>query len=152
MAESISILKSNINFTPYRYYTEFLEDVANCYRSGYNELTLKLFENGDSEIYDASYRIDPIVIPLLLSLFEQLSKFQKKPLILYLNNNRATVDVLEFLYRCDFFQIVSENNHHSFPVGRNILQFENAHLGAFKGKVTLPNDFNDPLDDLKEYM
>ena len=24
--------------------------------------------------------------------------------------------------------------------------------GALKGKVTLPDNFNDPLDDLKEYM
>lgn len=24
--------------------------------------------------------------------------------------------------------------------------------GAFKGKITLPDDFNDALDDLKEYM
>ncbi|MCZ4222246.1 DUF2281 domain-containing protein [Pedobacter rhodius] len=24
--------------------------------------------------------------------------------------------------------------------------------GAFKGKITLPNDFNEPLDDLKDYM
>ncbi|TCD04468.1 DUF2281 domain-containing protein [Pedobacter frigidisoli] len=24
--------------------------------------------------------------------------------------------------------------------------------GAFKGKVTLPDDFNEPLDDLKDYM
>ncbi|WP_316796810.1 DUF2281 domain-containing protein [Pedobacter agri] len=24
--------------------------------------------------------------------------------------------------------------------------------GAFKGKVTLPDDFDEPLDDLKEYL
>lgn len=24
--------------------------------------------------------------------------------------------------------------------------------GAFQGKMTLPEDFNEPLDDLKEYM
>ena len=25
-------------------------------------------------------------------------------------------------------------------------------LGLLEGKIKLPNDFNDPLDDLKEYM
>jgi hypothetical protein len=25
-------------------------------------------------------------------------------------------------------------------------------LGGLEGKVTLPDDFNEPLDDLKEYM
>jgi hypothetical protein len=24
--------------------------------------------------------------------------------------------------------------------------------GALKGKISIPDDFNDPLDDLKEYM
>lgn len=134
MASVITIIKSNINLTPYKFYTEFLEDVASCYRTDHAEITLKLFENGDDDIYNSSYRIDPIVIPLLLSLVEQLSKFHRKPLLLYLYNNRATIDVLEFLYQSDFFRIAGVDDQHTFPVGQNILNFNKAYLGAFKGK------------------
>jgi hypothetical protein len=135
MSRIIPILKVNTNFTPYKFYTDFLEDVANCYKSDTSDISLKLFEQGDDIIYNIFYRIDPIAIPLLLSLAEQLSKFHKKPLTLNLYNNRATIDVLEFLFRCDFFQIAGQDDNHNFPIGRNILKFDKAYLGAFKGKT-----------------
>lgn len=129
-----SILKSNIKFTPYKFYTQFLEEVASSYRAGdSSEIAFKLFDNGDENLYDSRYRIDPIVIPLLLSLFEQLSKFHKKKLHLELYNNFATIDVLEFLYKSDFFFISGDNTLPSFPKGRNILEFDNRFFGAFRG-------------------
>lgn len=129
-----SILKSNIKFTPYKFYTQFLEEVASSYRGGENtEIAFKLFDNGDENLYNSTYRIDPIVIPLLLSLFEQLSKFHKKKLHLELYNNFATIDVLEFLYKSDFFFISGNNILPSFPKGRNILDFDNRFFGAFRG-------------------
>ncbi|RCH53832.1 hypothetical protein DJ568_14905 [Mucilaginibacter hurinus] len=132
------ILQANTTFTPYKFYSEFLEDVANYYFQSREPVILKLFENGDEKIYDSTYRIDPIAIPLLLSLIEQLSKFHRRPLELLLFNNRATVNVLEFLYRCDFFYIAGDNQNPNFPKGRNILKFNKAYLGAFSGKEMRP--------------
>lgn len=130
------ILKNNTNFTPYKFYNEFLQDVADFYRQGNKEvIAFKLFEYGDDSVYDSSYRIDPIVIPLLLSLFEQLSKYHKRKLPFLLFNNVATISVLEFLFRSDFFFIVGNNENPNFPKGRNILDFNSGLLGSFKGKV-----------------
>jgi hypothetical protein len=36
-----------------------------------------------------------------------------------------------------------------FPVKRTK---EKRKLGGLKGKITIPDDFNEPLEDLKEYM
>jgi len=99
-----------------------------------DEIKFKLFEKGDSEIYNSFYRIDPIVIPLLLSLMEQLSKFHNKKLSLLLFNNVATIEVLEFLYKCNFFFILGDNKNPSFPKGKNISDFDEHYFGAFKGK------------------
>lgn len=130
-----AILKSNSNLTPYKFYTEFLEGLAEFYRNSENAIGFKLFEKGDEDIYESRYQIDPIVIPLLLSLFEQLSKYHKQALPLLLFNNRATIDVLEFLYQSDFFSLIGDNNNPSFPKGRNMISFDRGFLGAFKGKV-----------------
>jgi len=130
-----SIIKSNVNFTSYKFYTDFLKDIAESYRNGASEIVLQLFENGDEDVYNSTYHIDPIVVPLLLSLTEQLSKYHKKKLSLRLNNNPATIDVLEFLVKCDFFHISGNNVNPNFPRGRNILDFDPLFFGLFKGKV-----------------
>lgn len=135
MKPSPAILKSNDTLTPYKFYTDFLVDVANYYKQNKDGIiAFQLFEKGDDNFYDAVYRIEPISIPLLLSLFEQLSKFHKTPLLLHLNNNRATIDVLEFLFRSGFFDIAGDNKVPRIPKGRNILDFERKFLGAFKDK------------------
>src|SRR5690606_16290592 len=114
------------NFTPLVFYTQFLPKLANFYRESVNDdIELLLFERGDDDIFNVNYRIDPISTPLLLSIFEQLSKFHKKPLNLFLNNNHGTVRVLEFLFRSGFFDISRQDG---------ILQFSRNYLGAFQGK------------------
>ncbi|RZJ76936.1 MAG: hypothetical protein EOO45_00520 [Flavobacterium sp.] len=130
-----SVIKSNVNLTSYKFYTDFLKEVAESYRNGATDIDLQLFENGDNDIYSSTYHIDPIVVPLLLSLTEQLSKYHKKALSLGLHNNQATIDVLEFLVKCDFFHISGNNINPNFPKGRNILQFDPLFFGSFKGKV-----------------
>lgn len=148
-----SIINANTTFTPYKFYSKFLEDIANHYLQSREPVVLKLFEYGDEEIYDSSYRIDPIAIPLLLSLIEQLSKFHHKPLDIMLFNNRATINVLEFLYRCDFFHIAGDNKNPTYPKGRNILNFNKSFLGAFNGKEMRPEHkvraYSLDEDDLK---
>ncbi|GGF11441.1 hypothetical protein SAMN05443634_1034 [Chishuiella changwenlii] len=121
----IPILDDGRNFTPLIFYTEFLPKLAEYYKNNKSEdIKFLLFQKGDTEIFSAIYRIDPISTPLLLSIIEQLSKFHKKSLELYLNNNHATIKVLGFLFRADFFKISRENK---------ILYYNENYLGAFQG-------------------
>lgn len=131
---TIPIINSNSRLTPYKFYTEFLENIAASYKSGNDDIAFRLFEKGDSDPYNTTYRIEPIVIPLLLSLLEQLSKFHKKEIPILLNNNPATIDVLEFLYKCDFFHVGGKNKNPTYPIGRKIFDFNEDYLGAFKQK------------------
>lgn len=133
----VYILKNNEKFTPYIFYTSFIKDVALSIQES-NEIVFKLFENGDDLIYDSNYSIEPITIPLLLSLIEQLSKFYKKPIDLLLNNNNATKKVLNFLFKSDFFYVSGNNVNPSFPYGRNLLKFDEKFLGDFIKKDPRP--------------
>lgn len=126
----VSILNNNEKLTTYAFYSRFLKDVALEIRE-HNDISFKLVENGDDLIYDSSYSIEPITIPLLLSLCEQLSKFYNKPIDLSLFNNLATQKVLNFLYKSDFFYIAGNNENPYFPKGRNLLKFQEKYLGDF---------------------
>lgn len=126
----VSILKNNISFTPYIFYTSFLKEVAESIALNKN-IQFKLVENGDDNVFDSNYRIEPITIPLLLSLSEQLSKYFFKPIDLSLYNNPATKEVLNFLYKSDFFYIAGNNRNPYYPYGRNILNFEESYFGDF---------------------
>ena len=119
----VNILNSNEKLTPYIFYSRFLKNVANEVREN-DIVNFKLFENGDDFIYDSNYGIEPITIPLLLSLIEQLSKFYKRPIHLFLFNNIATKNVLNFLFKSDFFYVAGSNKIPSFPYGRNIIKFD----------------------------
>lgn len=133
----VSILKNNENFTPYNFYSSFLKEIAESIsKNGY--IVLKFVENGDEKVFDSNYRIEPISIPLLLSLLEQLSKFYKEPIDLLLYKNNATKEVLNFLYKSDFFWVAGNNKLPSYPVGRNILKFEESFLGDLVKKDPRP--------------
>lgn len=130
MNKIVPIIDSGKNFTPLFFYTDFLKKLASFYKENKNEeIKFRLFEKGDNEIFNSSYRIDPISIPLFLSITEQLSKFHKKPLELLLNNNSATLNVLEFLFRANFFKTISASNES----GNTILKYDSGYLGAFVG-------------------
>ncbi|MDR6919985.1 hypothetical protein [Chryseobacterium sp. 2987] len=126
----VNILNNNEKLTPYVFYSRFLYDVAKYIQES-GQVEFKLAENGDSFIYESNYNIDPITIPLLLSLVEQLSKFYKQPINLALYNNLATKNVLNFLYKSDFFYVAGNNRNPYFPIGRNILKFKEEYLGDF---------------------
>ena len=133
----VSILKNNENFTPYVFYSTFLKEVADdINKEGY--IVFKFVENGDDKVFDSNYRIEPISIPLLLSLSEQLSKYYKEPIDLLLYKNNATKEVLNFLYKSDFFWVAGNNKLPSYPIGRDILKFENSFLGDFVKKDPRP--------------
>ncbi|MFG4003415.1 ATP-binding protein [Flavobacterium aquidurense] len=133
----VNILNNNEKLTPYIFYSRFLKDIAANIK-GSEELQLKLVENGDDFIFDSNYSIEPITIPLLLSLVEQLCKFYKSPIRLALYNNTATKKILNFLYKSDFFYVAGANKIPSFPYGRNILQFDEHYLGDFIKKTPRP--------------
>lgn len=126
----VSILNNNEKLTPYIFYSKFLKDVAIHIRE-YSDVDFKLVEHGDDFLYDSNYNIEPITIPLLLSLVEQLSKFYKKPIDLHLYNNIATKKILKFLFKSDFFYVAGSNRNPSYPIGRDILKFDEAFLGDF---------------------
>jgi hypothetical protein len=126
----VSILKNNENFTPYIFYSSFLKEVAENIKKD-SFIIFKFVENGDENVYESNYRIEPISIPLLLSLSEQLSKYYKEPIDLLLYKNNATKEVLNFLYKSDFFWVAGDSKIPSYPLGRNILKFENSYFGDF---------------------
>jgi len=134
MSKLISIIKSDITFSPYKFYSDFLDAVSKYYSNESTIPCFKIVENGDEEIYNSNYRIDPITIPLLLSLFEQLQKFHKSPIELLLYNNRATIKLLDFLYGSDFFYLCGDNMNPTYPKGRKIMSFNDGFIGNLEGK------------------
>ena len=133
----VSILKNNENFTPYVFYSSFLKEVAESISKN-DFIVFKFVENGDDKVFESNYRIEPISIPLLLSLSEQLSKYYKEPIDLLLYKNNATNEVLNFLHKSDFFWIAGNNKLTSYPLGKNILKFEVSFLGDFIKKDPRP--------------
>ncbi|MDP9955982.1 ATP-binding protein [Epilithonimonas zeae] len=133
----VNVLNNNEKLTPYVFYSRFLKEVAAEIQKN-NDINFKLAENGDNYIFDSNYTLEPITIPLILSLTEQLSKFYSKPINLNLYNNHATKKVLNFLYKSDFFHVSGSNKNPSFPIGRNILKFNDEYLGDFINKSLRP--------------
>lgn len=137
MSIPITIVRSKVQFSPFVFYTDFLQEVAHYYQSTGEELkpiSFQLFEHGDERKSDSEYRIAPISIPLLLSLFEQLSKFHKCPLRLDLHNNSSTVPVLQFLARANFFDLIGSKRISHDTKGKNIMYFDEAYLGDFDSR------------------
>lgn len=135
MNKIVSIVKSGKSLTPFIFYSDFLEDVADVYiESKDNKIEFKLIE-GDDLDFNTKFFIDPISLPLFLSLAQQLKSHQKAPIKFHLSNTSTTTDILEFLYRSDFFNIVGINTNPSFPIGKNILDFDTVYLGGFKGNL-----------------
>lgn len=138
MSNQIPIISKDKSLTPFVFYTEFLLEVAHFYSDHKNKnqsIEFKLIEGDDLEFTKKRYYIDPISLPLMLSLFQQLRNFHKSPIKLHLSNTPITIDVLEYLYRSQFFYITGINTNPNFPLGRNIIDFEEVYLGGFKGKA-----------------
>lgn len=133
----VNILNNNEKLTPFVFYSRILKEVAIAIQKE-NDITFKLVENGDEKIFDSNYNIEPITIPLILSLTEQLSKFYSKPIDLSLYNNSATKNILNFLYKSDFFYVSGNNRNPSFPYGRKIFNFNEVYLGDFIKKDPRP--------------
>jgi len=132
----VPILEDQKPFTPFYFYTDFIKKVAEFYRTDgvENAIAFSLIGENDFDAAFCKYYFDPISIPVFLSLCEQLKNFHKEELILKLSNNNGINNVLEFLYRADFFYVSGKNINPNWPIGKNIFSFQEGYLGNFKGK------------------
>jgi hypothetical protein len=133
--EGVPILLNRKSFTPFYFYTDFLNSVASFYKLYPNKkIIFFLIGENEKESFFSSYYFDPISIPLFLSLVDQLSKHHREPITLELYNTNSTKNVLAFLERADFFNLSGNNN----PIGKNILNFNKEYLGFYKTKDQRP--------------
>lgn len=132
----IPLIENNVTFSPYYFYNDFIKKVADFYQNHEKgeKIQFRLALDSDFDFVGKNFFIDPISLPLLLSLSLQLKNYHKSPLPLFLSNNYGTVNILEFLYRSDFFHLVGDNKNPTFPLGKNIFDYNDAYLGGFKGQ------------------
>lgn len=139
MNNSINIFEKGKTFSSYHFYNIFLKEVASFYKQHNKKDIIEFNLAIDNEIPDSnSFFIDPITLPLLVSLSEQLKKFHNSPLKLNLSNNYNTNNLLAFLERSDFFHLAGDNENPTFPLGRNIFSFDKRYLGNFNSKLQKP--------------
>lgn len=125
-------------FSPYYFYSKFLSEVASYYRNvNANETVAFQFTDGKN-IVMGNYRVDPIALPLLLSLSQQLRLNQAEPIRLELSNVPSTNALIEFLFRSDFFYLSGDNTNPSFPQGKNIFFFDEKQIGDFHHRDIRP--------------
>lgn len=135
-SQIVTILENKKPFTTFYFYTDFIKKVAEFYKKAtVNEaIQFNLIHENDFEASFCIYYFDPISIPVFLSLCEQLKNYHSQPLPLYLSNNNGINQVLEFLYRADFFYLSGNNVIPSYPIGKNIFSFAEGYIGNFQGK------------------
>lgn len=119
-------------FSSFKFYNRLLKDVSEYYRSEYYSKS----HNPPSFSFFEKSTIDPITLPLIITLGEYIKLFHEKfeseisKPILYLENDLHKNDVLKFLYYSDFFKIVGEKGN----IGRNIFSFDERMIGAFSNE------------------
>ncbi len=121
----VVIIEEGRTFSPYYFYTEFLDRLVSWIKSHEDEIKsigYRLTDNQD--LIGGRYRIDPISLPLLLSLSQQLKRNKGSKIELNLSNYSATSNLLAFLYRSDFFDVAGER-------GEDLLSFDERYIGGF---------------------
>lgn len=130
--KSIVLIEDGITFSPYYFYTVFLDRLISCFDESMDEKPIISFKlTDDNDLISGRYRIDPISIPLLLSLTQQLKRNQNAAITLELSNYPATLKVLEFLYRSDFFNVVGNEKNPGYSSGMDLLSFDTRCIGGF---------------------
>lgn len=135
MKEPIAIIENGKTFSTFHFYNDFIKSVAQFYINDFNGEKIEFILSTESfENFDSKHYIDPIALPLLVSLAEQLKRYHNnEALKFHLINTPATINLLEFLYKSDFFYLVGMNINPVFPKGKNIFEYNEAYLGGFKG-------------------
>lgn len=135
----IVLFRDGETFSTYFFYNKFLPEIAKYFQDSSDNadgLSYKLISGEDFVM--GKYRIDPIAIPLLLSLSQQIAFRQKSPIWLDVSNIPSTISLLEFLYRSDFFYVAGDNLNPCFPIGKKIFDFNKNQIGGFQGKNIRP--------------
>lgn len=134
MIENIDIIEDGVTFTPFYFYTKFLRKIADIYLSNKSESVEIEYNLTDTKdpIF-GKYWIDPIAIPLLLCLSNQIVKNQCKPIQLKLTNFPSPKKVVEFLWRSDFFYVAGDNDNPVYPIGKKIIEYDDKFIGDFIG-------------------
>lgn len=134
MENIINITKdSETKFTSFKFYNRLLKDVALYYKE--NQYFQETKNPPNFSFFEKSF-IDPITIPLIITLGLYLKKFHEKTspqnskIKLFLDNDLLNNDNLKFLDSSDFFKIVG--NEHKY--GRDIFTYDSRMLGAFSNK------------------
>ena len=135
----VVLIRDGEVFSPFYFYNSFLPEIASYYKDPDNkgkQLVFYLTDNPDFVM--GKYWVDPISIPLLLSISQQLRLHQVNPIRLELLNVPSTNALIEFLYRADFFYVSGDNMNPTFPKGKNIFSFDEVDIGGFSGKQIRP--------------
>ena len=112
-------------FTSYKFYNLLLNELFNYYHSkDYNSESPKFS-------FEKPCYIDPITLPLIAGLGEYLKKFHKNEINLQLSNTPATIKLIRFLDKSDFFHLVGDNTNPLFPLGKNIYSFNKNAIGGW---------------------
>lgn len=132
----IPLIANNISFTPYYFYNSFLKEVVEYYKKSPDNrnLSYRLIAESGLDPMLVKYYIDPISLPLLLSLSQLLNTIQKGAIKIKLSNTPLTNPIIKFLYFADFFHLVGRNQNPTFPLGKNILEFDDSYIGGFSGQ------------------
>ena len=137
--EPIVIIEEGITFSPFYFYTEFLGRLTVFFETlnkTSSTITFKLTDDKDPIM--GKYRIDPISLPLLLSLMQQIKDNQMDATELILSNYPATSKLLEFLYRSDFFHVAGDNKNPIYPFGKKLVLIDKGQLGGFSNNTLRP--------------
>lgn len=124
---------SETKFTSFKFYNRLLREVSSYYKE--NQYFQVTKNPPDFSFFEKSF-IDPITLPLIITLGEYLKKFHEKnspqnsKIKLCLDNDLHNNDILKFLNSSDFFKIVG--NEHKY--GRDIFKYDPRMLGAFTNK------------------
>ena len=131
MSNKIVLIEDGKTFTPFYFYNDFMKRFA---------VEFKKFEPNEKIVfalydeinpYVGNYRIDPIAIPLLLSLSQQIVTYKKESIWLELSSAPALAKAMEFLYRSNFFDLVGDNMNPCFPIGQHIFDYDKGYIGGF---------------------
>lgn len=135
----IVLIEDGITFSPFYFYTVFLEKMISCFDDSKDKKPIISYKlTADNDPVMGRYRIDPISIPLLLSLTQQLKRNQNAAIKLELSNYPANLKLLEFLYRSDFFYVAGQNKNPLFPMGKDLMSFDERFIGGFSNGSIRP--------------
>lgn len=121
-------------FTSYRFYNELLSDLNEYYRSDYYKGYAPVIS------LDRSLRIDPTVLPLLMALGAFLKEFHKQSVLLQMDNDLSSNEIIRFLQQSDFLHIVGDHDNPNWPTAKRIFKFGREAIGQFSQKGQMRSD------------